>query len=435
MPPVLYCNDPGRASALSLFLHPLRDVIMSINTSTLDLPSALPPIRINHKPLWAALLLVLAGAAYLLQSVGWRQSALWVVGALLGVTLYHASFGFTQAWRVFVSDRRGAGLRAQMVMLAVGVLLFFPFLAQGTLWGQPVSGFVSPPGVSVVLGVFLFGIGMQLGGGCASGTLFAVGGGNTRMLVTLLFFIVGSVIATANFGWWSALPALPPTSLIKSWGLPGALLANLAVFALIAWTTTVLEKRRHGQLISHAARTSRTPSLLQGPWPMVWGGIALVVLNFATLALAGRPWGITSAFALWGAKALDALGGDVASGAYWSRQQAALAAPVRQDITSVMDIGLMLGALAAASAAGKFAPVWKVPARSLLAAVVGGLLLGYGARLAFGCNIGAYFSGILSGSLHAWLWLPAAFLGSALGVRLRPWFGLAVEKTPAASSC
>jgi len=168
---------------------------------------------------------------------------------------------------------------------------------------------------------------------------------------------------------------------------------------------------------------------------MVWGGIALVVLNFATLALAGRPWGITSAFALWGAKALDALGADVASWAYWSRQQAALAAPVRQDITSVMDIGLMLGALAAASAAGKFAPVWKVPARSLLAAVVGGLLLGYGARLAFGCNIGAYFSGILSGSLHAWLWLPAAFLGSALGVRLRPWFGLAVEKTPAASSC
>ena len=54
---------------------------------------------------------------------------------------------------------------------------------------------------------------------------------------------------------------------------------------------------------------------------------------------------------------------------------------------------------------------------------------------AFGCNIGAYFSGILSGSLHAWLWLPAAFAGSALGVRLRPLFGLAVEKTPAASSC
>ncbi|MCG2606925.1 MAG: YeeE/YedE family protein, partial [Achromobacter sp.] len=136
----------------------------------------------------------------------------------------------------------------------------------------------------------------------------------------------------------------------------------------------------------------------------------------------------------WGAKALDAMGGDVATWAYWSKQ-AALGAPLRQDVTTVMDIGLMLGALAAASAAGKFAPVWKVPARSLAGAVIGGLLLGYGARLAFGCNIGAYFSGILSGSLHAWLWLPAAFAGSALGVRLRPLFGLAVEKTPSASSC
>ena len=187
-------------------------------------------------------------------------------------------------------------------------------------------------------------------------------------------------------------------------------------------------------MISFASRTARPVSLLQGPWPLIWGGVALVVLNFATLALAGRPWGITSAFALWGAKALDAMGGDVATWAYWSKQ-AALGAPLRQDVTTVMDIGLMLGALAAASAAGKFAPVWKVPARSLAGAVIGGLLLGYGARLAFGCNIGAYFSGILSGSLHAWLWLPAAFAGSALGVRLRPLFGLAVEKTPAASSC
>ncbi|WP_323156290.1 YeeE/YedE thiosulfate transporter family protein, partial [Pseudomonas oryzihabitans] len=62
------------------------------------------------------------------------------------------------------------------------------------------------------------------------------------------------------------------------------------------------------------------------------------------------------------------------------------------------------------------------PARSLIAAVLGGLLLGYGARLAYGCNIGAYFSGIASGSLHGWLWLVAAFAGNSLGVRLRPFF-------------
>ncbi|NYT61129.1 YeeE/YedE family protein [Alcaligenaceae bacterium] len=406
-----------------------------MTTTTATLPSPLPRLGLNIKPLLIAALLILAGALYLTQTVSGRQGVLWIVGALLGVTLYHSSFGFTQAWRVFVSDRRGAGLRAQMLMLALGVMLFFPFLAQGSLAGQAINGFVSPPGVSVVLGAFIFGIGMQLGGGCASGTLFAVGGGSTRMLVTLFFFIVGSILAALNFSWWSTLPAIAPVSLVKTWGLWPALFANLLVFALIAGATIVLEKRRHGRLISNATGTSRPASLLRGPWPLVWGSVALVALNFATLALAGRPWGITSAFALWGSKGLMALGADPAQWAFWAKNPAVLTAPVSQDITSVMDLGLILGALAAAAAAGKFSPVWKIPARSLLGAVVGGIFLGYGARLAFGCNIGAYFSGILSGSLHAWLWLPAAFAGSAAGVALRPWFGLQVEKTQEMTAC
>ena len=99
------------------------------------------------------------------------------------------------------------------------------------------------------------------------------------------------------------------------------------------------------------------------------------------------------------------------------------------DITTVMNLGIMLGALIAAGLAGRFAPSWRVPARSLLAAVLGGLLLGYGARIAYGCNIGAYFGGIASGSLHGWLWLVAAFAGNVAGTRLRPVFDLTVEKT------
>ena len=95
----------------------------------------------------------------------------------------------------------------------------------------------------------------------------------------------------------------------------------------------------------------------------------------------------------------------------------------------LLPFGIILGALTAAILAGKFAPVWKVSNRSLAAAVVGGILLGYGARIAYGCNIGAYFSGIASGSLHGWLWLVAAFAGNVAGTRLRPMFDLAVEKT------
>ena len=87
-----------------------------------------------------------------------------------------------------------------------------------------------------------------------------------------------------------------------------------------------------------------------------------------------------------------------------------------------MNFGIILGALLAAALAGKYAPAMKLPARRILIAMAGGLLLGYGARLGFGCNIGALVAGISSGSLHGWLWLVAGFSGSVVGVHVRIWF-------------
>jgi uncharacterized protein len=395
-----------------------------------------PPVRqadINRRVVTVALIVLAAGALVLAETVSWRQGALFLLGGGLGIALYHALFGFTSAWRLFIADRRGAGLRAQMLMLAVAVVLFFPFLAQGTIFGEAVHGEFGAVGVSVLVGAFLFGHGMQLGGGCASGTLYTAGGGNTRMLATLAAFIAGSALGAYQFAWWEKTPNFGRISLIETLGLGPAMLINLALFAAVAAVTIVLERRRHGGLARANASSQRGwRRLLQGPWPLVWGAVALAIGNFLTLILAGRPWGVTSAFALWGSK-IAALGGvEVALWPYWSSpaRSAALQHSVLADITSVMDFGIVLGALLAAGLAGKFAPVWRVPVRSLAAAAIGGLLLGYGARLAYGCNIGAYFSGIASSSLHGWLWFAAALAGSVLGTRLRPLFGLTVERTP-----
>jgi uncharacterized membrane protein YedE/YeeE len=388
-------------------------------------------LTVNAPASLAAAAGILGGAALLGVIINPRQAALYVLGAALGLVLYHAAFGFTSAWRVFIADRRGEGLRAQMVMLAIASILFFPVLASGTLFGQPVAGNVSPAGIGVIVGAFIFGIGMQLGGGCASGTLYTVGGGSTRMVITLAAFIAGSAIGAAHLHWWVALPSLPAISIVKTWGPWTALAVQLGVFALIAAITVVFEKRRHGRLV--AADPSPRQGLarfLRGPWPIVAGAVALALLNFVTLYLAGRPWGVTSAFALWGSKIAAAIGFDVASWPYWSSpaNKAALNSSIFNDVTTVMDFGIIFGALLAASLAGRFAPTWKVPLRSAVAAIVGGLLLGYGARLAYGCNIGAYFSGIASGSVHGWVWLVAAFAGNVFGTRLRPAFGLEVER-------
>ena len=91
-----------------------------------------------------------------------------------------------------------------------------------------------------------------------------------------------------------------------------------------------------------------------------------------------------------------------------------------------MHFGRPAGARRAAGLAGRFNPAWRLPWRQVLAAALGGLLMGYGARLAFGCNVGALFSGIASSSLHGWLWFAAGLAGSYIGTGLRPFFGLAV---------
>ena len=95
--------------------------------------------------------------------------------------------------------------------------------------------------MNAVGGAFLFGLGMQLGGGCASGTLYSAGGGNTRMFAVLAAFIAGSVIGTAHMPWWTSLPATKPISLITSLGTFTALAVSLAVFALLGgWLAAIL---------------------------------------------------------------------------------------------------------------------------------------------------------------------------------------------------
>ena len=87
-----------------------------------------------------------------------------------------------------------------------------------------------------------------------------------------------------------------------------------------------------------------------------------------------------------------------------------------------MCIGIVLGAMMAASLAGKITPKRSIPLPALASAIVGGIIMGYGARLAYGCNIGAFFSGVASGSLHGWVWILCAIPGNWVGIKLRPLF-------------
>ena len=400
-------------------------------TSSIDTPKPSLPSSQSLVVMVALAMIVLLSLA-IQQSASTRTALLFLTGTALGVVLYQSLFGFTSAFRVLLADGRSAGFRAQLIMLGVACLLFFPALDAGTLFGQPVTGFVSPVGVSVAAGSFLFGMGMQLGGGCASGTLFSVGGGSTRMVLTLLFFIIGSVIGVIHLAWWQTLPAMPAISLVSTLGWPLALGLNIAVFSGAYLVVSRIERRRHGKVES--LTTIKDQSWLRGPWPLLAGALGLALLNFITLGLAGRPWGITSAFGLWGGMALEAVGAPVQTWSGYSTPEMhkALADGALSDVTSVMDFGIMLGAMLCAGLATKFKPEWRISGRHATASILGGLLLGYGARLAYGCNIGAFFSGIASGSVHGWLWIVFALLGNWAALFVRPMFDLPVPRSPSA---
>ncbi len=341
------------------------------------------------------------------------------------MSLYHAAFGFTSAYRNAIVRKDIAGITAQLVMIGLAMLMFAPFLASGEAFGRPIGGAVAPAGVRVAIGSFVFGLGMQLGSGCGSGTLYTVGGGSTRMIVTLIAFCTGAFLGSLDSFQLPALPSLGAVSFGKTFGWPLAIfLANSparsdlvrlplvggcppAKVDLGGWpergktaarSLATSVQRRH-------ARRSQPPDPVRRRPPLDGH------VGFHLMGGRGRP---------------DAFGWDPASTSFWSGgfPGRALEGSLFQDNITLMNIGIMLGALIAAGAAGRFAPTLKIPFRSLLAAIIGGLLMGYGARLGFGCNIGAFFSGAASFSLHAWIWIACAFAGTWIGVKLRPWFGL-----------
>jgi uncharacterized membrane protein YedE/YeeE len=357
-----------------------------------------------------ALLLIAMSAA--LATHGTRMPALALVGGGIGFVLTKANFGFAGSFRAALQWGDFSAFRAQSVSLAISTLLLFPLLAWSDAAGLGFGGYGSSIGIGFAVGAVLFGVGMHIGGGCASGTLYLLGSGDGTLLVTLFLFLIGSAFGAATLHAWTWLPAFPATTSQAQLGWVPALVLHLASFALL-----------YRFLPRHPTTPEppwpRVRDLARERWPLLLGAVGLALLNASKMALSGYPWGETTGFTLWGSKVALALGFDPASWAYWRDGADALHVSVFADVTSVMDMGIIAGAALAASLGHAFDLRFYVPLPRLAGAALGGLLMGYGARLSGGCNIGAYFSALASGSLSGWARVLFAFAGSWLGLRLK----------------
>ena len=357
-------------------------------------------------PLIVAVCLLLAFAA-IVHTVSVRNGIIFLLGLGLGSALLFGRIGFASSWRQFICKQSSAPLFAQLLLLLIASVACLPLLALV----PNTTGNIAPIGISVFVGALLFGIGMQLGDGCGSGTLIGGGGGSMHAITTLVFFIAGSLIGSLHIHWWLPLNWSPVS--VVALPLEYALALQTVVIGLVALAVFVIAKSKK---IPLALPTRRN----------VLGIAAIALLMAATLFITGRMWGITFGYTLWGAKMAQAAGVDIASAPFWQWEfpAYALSNSVLTDTTSLMNFGI-LAAAAIKVVCDTSTPKTHINTRQLMAAILGGLLMGYGARLGFGCNIGAYLSGVASGSLHAWLWLVAAFIGSMIGIKGRTWFAMA----------
>ena len=210
---------------------------------------------------------------------GIAGAGLFIIGGALGAMFFGVSFGFASGWRNFITFGDGMSLAGQFVLIGLCALLFIPAASLGF----DVSRTIAPISVSLLIGAFMFGIGMQLANGCGSGVLFSFGGGSQRMVFALPAFIVGSVMGAWILPDMLRWGSVNPVIIADGWNIWAQLgLTLLLVIAAIAFFWRA--GRRAG---GHLSRRMLTDC------------IVIALLCWGAFLLAGHPWGVTFGFTLW----------------------------------------------------------------------------------------------------------------------------------------
>jgi hypothetical protein len=174
----------------------------------------------------------------------------WLFGGLFGFVLQKSRFCFTASMRDPILTGGTSITRAVMVALAITTIGFTAIKYGYYINGLDIPGmsYVVPVGPATIIGGIMFGTGMVIAGGCASGTLMRVGEGFQMLMIALLFFVVGSLIGAHHFGWWKInfISHSPEIFLPDYLGWGGALLVQLLVIAGIYIFADKWQKKKVG---------------------------------------------------------------------------------------------------------------------------------------------------------------------------------------------
>lgn len=412
-------------------------------------------VSINKGQVFAGFIILIAMIAFAtIQSSRNPKLGLFLItGLSIGYLMQRSRFGFAGGIRRLYVTGESSLTKALMFLLAIS-LIITAAIHYGAFAGGAEAAFRAAKGAKIIpgtqnvyavnlgliLGGILFGIGMMLGGGCASGTLTDVGEGEGRALIVLFFFVTGSLWGAHDMDWWKNtifFTAGKKVYLPDTFGYMGAiiisLLGFLAIYVFAKWYENKRKRENTFIPIEYAEWEKELPEQTEYKffsietyhkffvkrWSFYTGAVLLTVMFEVVLLTSGKSWGVTSTFVEWGAWMYQAVGlVDVSSWGYFADKMKTINAGLMNDPASMRNLGIIVGALIAPLLAGHFSFKRAFNFRDVAFYAIGGLLMGYGARLSAGCNIGALYSAIANMSLSGWVFLPALTVGGVLGIKI-----------------
>lgn len=204
----------------------------------------------NQIPLGILAVAIIAAVGIYLASRSAMLGFFWITGAAFGFILQRSRFCFTAAMRDPWITGSTSVTRAVLIAFALATIMFTAIKYGYSSQGLPIPGisYVVPISLATAVGAFMFGIGMVIAGGCASGTLMRVGEGFIMQILSLVFFVVGSLLGAYHFGWWKEnfIVHGPSIHLPDVFGWMGAVVVQLLIIACLYRAATLWERKKMG---------------------------------------------------------------------------------------------------------------------------------------------------------------------------------------------
>ncbi|CDI49263.1 YeeE/YedE family protein [Clostridium tetani] len=373
-----------------------------------------------------------------------------ITGLAVGYVMQRSRFGFAGGVKKIYVTGDGTLTKALMFLFAITLLITAAIHYGAFMAGAKIPGAssVKPTNLGTVIGGVLFGIGMMFGGGCASGTLTDSGEGEIRAFIVLFFFVTGSLIGVKHMPWWEQSIFFKlggKVYLPDTFGYLGSIIVSLLGFLLIYVITMKYEAKRKREntytkeeysdwekplpeTTDYKFLSERTyHKFFIQRWSFYTGAVCLTIMFIAILVTTGKSWGVTSTFADWGAWLYQSVGiVDVSNWPWFASRMKKINGGFLNDPSSMRNIGILLGATLSLLLARRFSFKKNFKFRDVVFYAIGGLIMGYGARVGLGCNAGALYSAICNFSLSGWVFLPAMTVGGIIGVNLVKKFNVTI---------